>query len=61
MTATQVDVTAILVNYNTAHLLQPSIDALRVAAQGCSLQIITIDNASRDDSRPVLQEAQYAD
>ena len=60
MTATQVDVTAILVNYNTAHLLQPSIDALRVAAQGCSLQIITIDNASRDDSVRVLQ-TQYAD
>lgn len=60
MVETQVDVSAILVNYNTAHLLHPCIDALRIAAQGLTLQVVIVDNASRDSSLHVLKE-QFAD
>ena len=47
MTAGPVDVTTILVNYNTARLLQPSIAALRAAAQDCSLQVLVIARRAR--------------
>ena len=55
-----IDVTAVLVNYNTAHLLDEAIGALRVSARGLNLQIVIVDNASRDDSIAVLR-ARYAD
>ncbi len=50
-----IDVTAILVNYNTRDLLRPCIDALRKSAAGLSLQIVIVDNASRDGSPEVLR------
>lgn len=59
-TDTRVDVTAIIVNYNTGHLLAPAIEALRVSAQRMSLQIVLLDNASRDDSARLMRE-QFAD
>lgn len=51
----EVDVTVIIVNYNTAGLLRPCLDALRASVGGLRLQIIIIDNASRDDSAAVLR------
>jgi N-acetylglucosaminyl-diphospho-decaprenol L-rhamnosyltransferase len=54
------EISALLVNYNTAQLLEPSIGALRAAMPAPQLQIIVIDNASRDDSVRVLQES-FAD
>ncbi len=44
------DLSVIVVNYNTRHLLQEMMAALLHAAEGLSLQIIVIDNASRDGS-----------
>lgn len=55
-----VDVTAIIVNYNTKALLSPCIDALRVSAAGLRLQIVIVDNASSDGSVPIIK-ANYAD
>lgn len=49
-----VDVSVIVVNYNTAHLLVEMRDALRAAAGDLSLETIVVDNASRDDSAAVL-------
>jgi len=44
------DLTVIVVNYNTEHLLGPMFDALDAAADGLAVQTIVIDNASRDGS-----------
>ena len=54
------DVTALIVNYNTRDLLRPCIDALRASAVGLRLQIVIIDNASRDDSA-ALMRAEFSD
>jgi GT2 family glycosyltransferase len=51
-----VDVTVLVVNYNTAHLLQPMFDALEAASAGLTVQTIVVDNASRDDSVQVMRE-----
>ena len=48
-------VTAIVVNYNTRDLLAPCIAALRAGAGSISLQIVIVDNASRDGSQEVLR------
>lgn len=53
--ATMYDVSVLVVNYNTADLLEPCIGALRRAAVGLHLQVIVVDNASRDDSVAVLR------
>lgn len=49
------DVSVLVVNYNTAHLLKPMWDALEQARGPLRLQTIVVDNASRDDSVAVLQ------
>ncbi len=50
-----VDVSVVVVNYNTAHLLHEMRDAL-IRSQGTlTLQTIVVDNASRDDSAEVLR------
>lgn len=54
------DVTALIVNYNTRDLLRPCIEALRASAVGLRLQIVIIDNASRDDSA-TLMRAEFLD
>lgn len=46
--STRFDLTVILVNYNTGHLLVDCFNALRAASEGISLQICLIDNASTD-------------
>jgi GT2 family glycosyltransferase len=51
----EVDVTAILVSYNTEALLPEALGALKSAAAGLSLQIVIIDNNSRDGSVALLQ------
>ena len=55
-----VDVTAIVVNYNTEALLRPCVDALRASVGKLNLQIVIIDNASRDGSVALLR-AEFAD
>lgn len=54
--AHDVDVTVIIVNYNTKALLHPCIDALRLGAAGLRLQIVIVDNASCDGSAQVLRD-----
>ena len=49
------DITAIIVNYNTAHLLAEAIGALRASGQGLQLQIVVVDNASRDGSAEIIR------
>src|SRR5262249_22464651 len=54
------DVSVIVVNYNTAHLLDRTFAALDASRGNLNLQIIVVDNASRDNSVEVLR-AQYPD
>jgi GT2 family glycosyltransferase len=51
-----VDLTIIVVSYNTAHLLPRMFEALAAAAQGLALQTIVVDNDSRDGSVALLRE-----
>jgi len=44
------DISIIVVNYNTAHLLEDMWDALIASKQDLSLEVIIVDNASRDNS-----------
>lgn len=51
------DLTVIIVNYNTAHLLPRAIGHLdsAAAAAGLELQVVIIDNASRDGSVALIE------
>lgn len=53
--AAPIDVTAIVVNYNTCNLLRPCIDALRSSVGDLNMQTVVVDNASRDNSADVLR------
>jgi len=53
----EIDVTAILVNYNTCHLLPRAIGDLCRAGNRLRLKIVVVDNASRDGSVAWLREA----
>lgn len=55
MTA-EVDVSVLVVNYNTAHLLPRMFDTLRAASAGLNVEVIMLDNASRDGSQQVIKE-----
>ncbi len=50
------DLSVIVVNYNTAHLLHEMWAALDRARGSLTLQTIVIDNASRDDSVALLRQ-----
>ena len=52
----QYDVSVILVNYNTAHLLERCLGDLRRASVGLRVQTLIVDNASKDDSVAVIRE-----
>jgi GT2 family glycosyltransferase len=56
----QPDVTVIIVSYNTANLLDRLFAALEAARGGLRLQLIFVDNASRDNSVDVIR-ARYPD
>jgi GT2 family glycosyltransferase len=49
------DVTVLVVNYNTAFLLEPMFTALEASRGALKLQVIVVDNASRDGSVKVLR------
>jgi N-acetylglucosaminyl-diphospho-decaprenol L-rhamnosyltransferase len=55
-----VDVTALVVNYNTRELLAPCIESLRTGSGDLRLQTVIVDNASRDGS-PELLRRDFAD
>jgi hypothetical protein len=50
------DLDVIIVNYNTGHLLEQCIGSLRLASAGLSVQVVIVDNASRDDSLSVIRQ-----
>jgi GT2 family glycosyltransferase len=50
-----VDVSTILISYNTEGLISKAISALRVSANMLALQTIIVDNASRDDSVALIR------
>jgi GT2 family glycosyltransferase len=49
------DVSVIIVNYNTSHLLDRCFAALETGCGALQLQIIIVDNASRDSSAEILR------
>jgi N-acetylglucosaminyl-diphospho-decaprenol L-rhamnosyltransferase len=49
------DVTVIIVNYNTEHLLKRMFDALEASRAALRIQIVVVDNASRDGSAQLLR------
>ncbi len=55
----QIDLTAIIVNYNTRELLLACLTALRTSASGLALQVVIVDNASQDGSKEALGTAAY--
>jgi len=50
------DLSIIVVNYNTVHLLDEMFAAVEAAIGGLSVQKIVVDNASRDGSAALLSE-----
>ncbi len=50
------DISVIIVNWNTRDLLQGCLDSLRKTVPGISYEVIVVDNASRDGSVPMLKE-----
>lgn len=56
----RVDLTVIIVNYNTGSLLKEAIGRLRSAAAGLSIRIAIVDNASRDGSVALIK-AEFPD
>ena len=54
------DISVVVVNYNTAHLLGELFAALEASRGTLKLQVIVVDNASRDGSVDILR-AKYPD
>jgi N-acetylglucosaminyl-diphospho-decaprenol L-rhamnosyltransferase len=54
----EADVSIVVVNYNTAHLLGRMFAALEASRGDLRLQVIVVDNASRDNSVQVLRTLQ---
>ncbi|HEX3139014.1 MAG TPA: glycosyltransferase family 2 protein, partial [Rhizobacter sp.] len=50
------DLCVVLVNYNTAHLLDRCISKLREASRGLSVRVVIVDNASRDGSADLIRQ-----
>jgi len=55
LTENYMDLTTIIVNYNTANLLQKCIQSLCKAASEISMNVVIVDNASSDNSVSLLQ------
>lgn len=49
------DVSVIIVSYNTEYLLHDAMDALRRASAGLTVQIVIVDNASKDSSVELIR------
>lgn len=50
------DLCVVIVNYNTAHLLERCIGRLRVASRDIAVRVVIVDNASRDGSAAFIRE-----
>lgn len=51
------DLSVVIVSYNTAGLLRRCLDALFASADGVDLDVIVVDNASRDGTLAMLADA----
>lgn len=51
-----IDVSIIIVNYNTLHVIGPCIDSIVSMTQGLNYEIIVVDNGSTDGSAEVLSK-----
>ena len=51
-----VDVSIIIVNWNTSGLLLQCLDSIHRARPSCAVEVIVVDNGSSDDSVPMLLE-----
>ncbi|RFO97984.1 glycosyltransferase family 2 protein [Rhodoferax lacus] len=49
------DISIIIVSYNTAHLLHEVMATLRAASAGLQTEILFVDNASKDNSVEIIQ------
>ena len=49
-----IDVSIIIVNYNTKHLLKKCIDSIKLHVKGVTYEIIVVDNASQDSSSDMV-------
>lgn len=54
-----IDLSIVVVNYNTCHLLAELFVSILKATQGLSLQVIVVDNASTDQSVDYLKTTPY--
>lgn len=54
---TGLDVSVVIVSYNTAHLIERCIAALRRASAGLAVGLVVVDNASRDGSVAAVRRA----
>ncbi len=52
------DISIIIVNYNTKHVLQPCIDSIVSLTHGVSYEIIVVDNGSTDGSEEMFSNDQ---
>jgi hypothetical protein len=50
-----VEISTIIVSYNTAHLLTKAVSALQAASDGFETEVFIVDNASSDGSVAVIQ------
>jgi N-acetylglucosaminyl-diphospho-decaprenol L-rhamnosyltransferase len=55
----KIDLSIVVVNYNTCHLLAELFASIARATQGLSIQVIVVDNASTDRSVEHLQKSAY--
>ena len=49
------ELSIVIVSWNTAELLRACLNSLRTAGQGLAVEIIVVDNASADDSAPMVR------
>jgi GT2 family glycosyltransferase len=54
------DVSIIIINYNTIKLLVDAIDSIFVKTEGINYEIIVVDNNSSDSAKTILLE-KYGD
>lgn len=51
----QPDLTVVIISYNTAHLMEPLFEAIDAGRGALRIQIVVVDNASRDNSVEILR------
>ncbi len=56
----EIDLSIVVVNYNTCHLLDELFASIARATQGLSVQVIVVENASTDASLAYLKKTAYS-